>query len=309
MSHVIISKDPGPWLSWMKRPENKGLHINEARVKFKKEQTLFNEQQNSYIASQQFQAQQAALMADSAPNSGFFENIIENLRFSQTPPLTSITAVSGIMLMEFKYPVVVTGNPTITVDNSQVGGGSAATFTYIYASGTGTNTLQFEHDHPSTPANNGGLSANVLSIGVDLVATGASVGTITGATDGVYAAPTYTETGGNGLLDMQVTVASNEITKAVVTTAGATYQPGDVITFNAAQLGAGSSGGTITLAKDNFTGDVISCPAQTVALAGGTIHTDSQGNAVVQASIDNKGLTPSLFVTGGATNTTTVVAE
>ena len=60
--HIIHSKDPGPWLSWMKRPENKDLPINEARIKFKHQQILFNEQQNSYIASQVFQQQQQALL-------------------------------------------------------------------------------------------------------------------------------------------------------------------------------------------------------------------------------------------------------
>ena len=307
--HIIHSKDPGPWLSWMKRPENKDLPINEARIKFKKEQILFNEQQNSYIASQIFQQQQQALQSDVSPNAGFTPNEIKSVKFTATPELSSISAVTGSILMEFVWPVTVSGNPTLTVNNSQAGGGSAATFTYTYKSGTGTNTLQFEHNHGPFPANNCGFSANVLSIGTDLVATGAVVGTITNATDGVYSDPTYTETGGNGLLDMQVTVVSNEITKAEVTTAGATYQPGDVITFNAAQLGAGSSGGTITLAKDNFTGDVISLPAQTVALSGGTIHTGGGSfNTLVNDAIARQGLTPPLFFAGGA-NTDTVVAE
>jgi len=306
--HIINSQDPGPWLSWMKRPENKNLNINEARVKYKKEQILFNEQQNSYIASQVFQQQQAALQADYGPNAGVTLNKIKDVSFALSPALSSISAVTGSMLVEFVWPVTVTGNPTITVANNQAGGGSAASFSYTYKSGTGTNVLQFEHNHGPFPANNGGFSANVLSIGVDLVATGASVGTITNATDGVYAAPTYTETGGNGLLDMQVTVASNEITSAVVTAAGATYQPGDVITFNAAQLGAGSSGGTITLAKDNFTGDVISCAAQTISLAGGTIKTGGGAfNTLVNDAARQQPNPPLYFA--GASNTDTVVAE
>ena len=307
--HIIHSKDPGPWLSWRKQPENKNLNINEARVKYKKEQILFNEQQNSYIASQIFQQQQQALQSDVAPNAGFTPNEIVSAVLNQTPAFTTISAVTASIDVQFKLPVTVTGEPTITVQNDQAGGGSAASFNYTYRSGSGTEYLKFEHNHPAYPANNGGASANVLSIGVDLVATGASVGTITNATDGVYAAPTYTETGGNGLLDMQVTVASNEITSAVVTAEGATYQPGDVITFNAAQLGAGSSGGTITLAKDNFTGDVISLEAQTIALNGGTIHTGGGPfNTQVQDTINRQGLTPPL-VFGTQTVTQTVVAE
>tara|TARA_Y100000114_G_scaffold114540_1_gene108590 strand:+ start:15519 stop:16448 length:930 start_codon:yes stop_codon:yes gene_type:complete len=308
--HIIHSKDPGPWLSWVKRPENRNLHINEARVKFKREQILFNEQQNSYIASQIFQNQQKAIQADQAPNAGVTLNKVMNVSFNATPVFTSITACDPELTVKFKWPVVVTGTPTITVNNSQAGGGSAATFTYEYKSGSGTSSLIFDHNHGSFPANNGGASANVISLGIDLVATGATVGTITDATDGVYAAPTYTETGGNGLLDMQVTVASNEITSAVVTTAGATYQPGDILTFNAGQLGASSTGGTITLAKDNFTGDVISLPGQTIALSGGSIQTFAGGefNTLISDCIRRQGPVPPLsFI--AQSSTTTVVAE
>ena len=108
-------------------------------------------------------------------NKSLTLNKIKDVEFALSPALSSISAVTGSMLVEFVWPVTVTGNPTITVANNQAGGGSVASFSYTYKSGTGTNVLQFEHNHGPYPANNGGFSANVLSIGVDLVATGASV--------------------------------------------------------------------------------------------------------------------------------------
>lgn len=48
------------------------------------------------------------------------------------------------VLVRFNEAVDVTGSPTVTVDNDQVGGGSAATLVCVYASGDGTNELQFD---------------------------------------------------------------------------------------------------------------------------------------------------------------------
>ena len=45
--------------------------------------------------------------------------------------------------LTFNEKVTVTGSPTITITNSQAGGGSAATKTATYQSGSGTNKLVF----------------------------------------------------------------------------------------------------------------------------------------------------------------------
>ena len=67
-----------------------------------------------------------------------------------------------------KITVVTTGGtPTITVTNSQAGGGSAATLSAAYQSGSGTNKLVFRH---TIGAGGSTVSADdVLSIGAQTI--------------------------------------------------------------------------------------------------------------------------------------------
>ena len=293
---IIKSPDPGPWLNWMKRPENKNLPINEARIKYNREQVLFNEQQNAYIATQIFQNQQAALQADMSPNAGFVKNQVTRVAFVMDT-LKSISANTGSIVVGFQHPVTITGTPQITVQNGQQGGGSAATFTYDYTSGTGTNAMLFQHNHPAAPNNDSGIAANVLTLDSEIV--GSVTTQPTTATADTYVTETLTwaqGTGGTGGNNVTATiiVGDLEVVDSVIITdnASGVFSPGNTLTLAGSNLG-GSGNLVITLRAQDLTGDIITIDGQIIALNGGTIKTGGP-NASTQTedAIRRQGLIP-----------------
>jgi|MDTC01.2.fsa_nt_gb hypothetical protein len=293
---IIRSEDPGPWLNWMKRPENKSLNINEARIKYNREQMLFNEQQNAYIATQNFQNQQAALQADMSPNAGFTKNQVTRVQFVLNS-LKAIPANTGSIVVGFQHPVTVTGTPQITVQNGQQGGGSAATFPYSYVSGTGTNAMLFQHNHASASNNDSGIAAHVLTLDNEIV--GSVTTQPTTATADTYVAETLTwaqGTGGTGGNNVTATIVVGdlEIVDSIKITdnASGVFSPGNTLTLAGSNLGGGGNL-IITLRDQDLTGDIITIGGQTIALNGGTIKTGGpNANTQTQDAIRRQGLIP-----------------
>jgi len=293
---IIRSEDPGPWLNWMKRPENKSLNVNEARIKYNKEQMLFNEQQNAYIATQIFQNQQAALQADMSPNAGFTKNQVTRVQFVLNS-LKAIPASTGSIVVGFQHPITVTGTPQITVQNGQQGGGSVASFPYNYVSGTGTNAMLFQHNHPAAPNNDSGIAAHVLTLDNEIV--GSVTTQPTTATADTYVAETLTwaqGTGGTGGNDVTATIVVGDLEVVdsikITDNASGVFSPGNTLTLAGSNLGGGGNL-VITLRDQDLTGDIITIGGQTIALNGGTIKTGGpNANTQTQDAIRRQGLIP-----------------
>lgn len=314
--HIITSPDPGPWLNWMKRPENARLNLSEARSKYNKEQMLFNEQQNAYIATQVFAQQQAALQADMAPNAGFVPNEINRVEFIQVPPLKALTANTGSIIVGFTHPTSVNisgGVPTLTVNNDQDGGGSVASFTYDYKKGSGTRSLVFEHIHGSFPNNNGGYAASDLETDEEYVSAITTQPTATTADTYVNETMVWAQgTGGTGGANITATIVVGDlqIVDSIIVTDndGGVFSPGNTLTLAGSNLG-GSGNLVVTIRTQDLQGDRISIPTQTIALNGGVITTGGPSSGTqTQDAIRRQGLVPYTKL-NAVPITTTVVAE
>ena len=148
---------------------------------------------------------------------------------------TSISSNTTFIDVTFSKSVSIYGSgiPFIEIVNGQQGGGSLAAFQYDYASGANSKTLRFTHVHPSTPNNNGGASANVISVGADLV-SGGTVVQPTGAITGAYMAVAYTtnSVSGTGAVFTAVIDGGQVLVELNASTAGSGYNVGDVFTFD-----------------------------------------------------------------------------
>ena len=104
--------------------------------------------------------------------------------------------------VRFNERVDITGNPTVTVTNSQAGGGTDATFTAAYISGTASNEIVFRKTYGAA---DGGIAENdVLSIGVNAMALAG--GTVKDA--GTATNSTITNSAGIGTAAGTITVAA-----------------------------------------------------------------------------------------------------
>jgi len=299
MGLYSIRQNPGLWVSWFKKPENNRLPIMEAKKKYLKEQLDFQNQQNFFTAQR-------------AQRGVFIKNEIVSTEFGSVE-LRSITSNVSIIDVGFKLPVIVTGSPTITVNNSQAGGGSASTFTYTYATGSTSDVLRFVHNHPTTSNNKGGFAANVISDGIDLLTLGATTSSFSNISNGTYNNVEFTSGSsvGNGDLILGITVAGGLVDEVDVTAAGTGYKPGDVLTFVSSSLGGSATSavtGSLTLVANNFTGDVITIPAQTIALAGGTIKTFGT-NPKINDTIRRQGNVPGTAIPVANQASKTVIAS
>jgi len=297
MGLYSIRQDPGKWLTWFKKPENNKLPIMEAKKKYLKEQLDFQNQQNFFTAQK---AQRGVVI----------ENVLETVAFG-SPDLQSITSNVSFIDVGFTLPVVVTGNPTITVNNSQAGGGSAATFTYTYATGSTSDVLRFVHDHPTSANNNAGLAANVLREDGEILASATTLPT--SPAEDLYVGETMTYAQGSGGTGGQnvtatIRVGSTAITSIIITDNGnGRFSPGNTLTLAGSNLG-GSGNLIITIRKEDLIGDVITIPAQSIALAGGTIKTFGT-NPKVNDSIRRKGDIPGTAIPVSNQASKTVVAS
>ena len=292
-----IRKDPGLWSAWLRKPENKKLPIMEAKKKYLKEQLDYQNQQNFFIAQK-------------ASRGVVIENGVETVAFGE-PDIQSISANAPYIDVGFKLPVVVTGNPTITVNNSQAGSGSAATFTYTYGTGSGSDVLRFAHTHPAYANNNGGLAAAILREDAEILASATTLPTSPDEDLYVGETMTYAQgSGGTGGSNVTATirVGASGITSIIITDNGiGRFSPGNTLTLAGSNLG-GSGNLIVTIRKEDLVGDVITIPAQTINLAGGTIKTFGN-NPKITDSIRRKGAVPTLTIPESNQASKTVVAS
>ena len=267
---VYTHDGPGDWRQFILREDVKNLPTMEQRSQFLKESYEF----------ESFKNQQAFLQSNSLNSlnnqnhqGGDLKNKVLSATYGGT--FTSITSNTTFIDVTFSKSVSIYGSgiPFIEIVNGQQGGGSLAAFQYAYASGANSKTLRFTHVHPSTPNNNGGASANVISVGADLV-SGGTVVQPTGAIFANYPAAAYTtdSVAGTGVVFTAVIDGGQQLVELNVTTAGSGYNVGDVFTFANDALGVGSTGGSVAVASVDLTGDILTLVGTTINENGSEIY-------------------------------------
>ena len=267
---VYTHDRPGDWRQFILREDVKNLPTMEQRSQFLKESYEF----------ESFKNQQAFLQSNSLNSlnnqnhqGGDLKNKVLSATYGGT--FQSISSNTTFIDVTFSKSVSIYGSgiPFIEIVNGQQGGGSLAAFQYAYASGANSKTLRFTHVHPSTPNNNGGASANVISVGADLV-SGGTVVQPTGAISANYPAAAYTtdSVAGTGVVFTAVIDGGQQLVELNVTTAGSGYNVGDVFTFANDALGVGSIGGSVAVGSVDLTGDILTLVGTTINENGSEIY-------------------------------------
>ena len=281
MALYSSAADPGNWQSFVLREDVKSLPVSEQKKKFLTEQLQFEDftAQQLYLQSNSLnqlnnQLHQGGNVAGNKVKEAFFN--------SQFPVDYSNTSTLRVTFFE---PVqVVGGVPFINVINGQQGGGSAPLVQYDYTLAGSTETsLLFSHSHP---ANAGGVDVDVISVGADLV-SGGTVVQPTGAISANYPAAAYItdSVAGTGVVFTAVIDGGQQLTELNVTTAGSGYKVGDAFVFDSDAVGAGSTGGSVVIAKVNLTGDILTLAGTSINENGGEIYNVGD-NINVQLNLD-----------------------
>ena len=282
MALYSSAADPGNWQSFVLREDVKSLPVSEQKKKFLTEQLQFEDftAQQLYLQSNSLnqlnnQLHQGGNVAGNKVKEAFFN--------SQFPVDYSNTSTLRVTFFE---PVLVApgGVPFINVINGQQGGGSAPLVQYDYTLAGSTETsLLFSHSHP---ANAGGVDVDVISVGADLV-SGGTVVQPTGAISANYPAAAYTtdSVAGTGVVFTAVIDGGQQLTELNVTTAGSGYKVGDAFVFDSDAVGAGSTGGSVVIAKVNLTGDILTLAGTSINENGGEIYNVGD-NINVQLNLD-----------------------
>ena len=279
---VYTHDGPGDWRQFILREDVKNLPTMEQRSQFLKESYEF----------ESFKNQQAFLQSNSLNSlnnqnhqGGDLKNKVLSATYGGT--FQSISSNTTFIDVTFSKSVSIYGSgiPFIEIVNGQQGGGSLAAFQYAYASGANSKTLRFTHVHPSTPNNNGGASANVISVGADLV-SGGTVVQPTGAIFANYLAAAYTtdSVAGTGVVFTAVIDGGQQLVELNVTTAGSGYNVGDVFTFANDALGVGSIGGSVAVGSVDLTGDILTLVGTTINENGSEIY-NSANNPGAQLNL------------------------
>lgn len=299
---VYTANDPGNWAIWKTKEGNKDLPLQEATQKYRKEKLLFEQQYMDFVATQE------AIQRQQAQTGGTSLNGVTSVAFDASPSFQTITGNVQTITATFAKPVtVVSGVPLITVTNNQLGGGSNATFDYTYTAGSGGRELTFSHTHPSYPNNNGGFAGNVVETGGQLVFYGGVIVDPAGAGDGIYAFASNTNytTSGNGVnIGLQVTINGGFIESVEVTSDGNEFIPDEIITFADDSLGAGSTGGSISVKRVAFLADTVSfAEGSSISLNGAILQTGDGSFNTQYNDINRRQGTPALGFTSTSTKT------
>tara|TARA_B100000780_G_C21110205_1_gene448579 strand:- start:413 stop:1342 length:930 start_codon:yes stop_codon:yes gene_type:complete len=304
---VYTANDPGNWAIWKTKKENKSLPLQEQTQKYRKEKLLFESQYMDFVQQQQ------AIQQQRAQTGGTSLNGVKSVAFDAEPIFKTNSASTQTLKVKFSKPVIVNtsaGTPSVTVNNDQLGGGTADKFGYDFSAGSGTDELTFTYSNPLAVVTAQLFSANIIATGIDLVGIeGSGTGNPTGtpvANTYTFASDTnYTTSGLGETLGMSVVINASLAIESVTTTiAGKEFVPGEIITFANGQLGAGSIGGTITIGAGALTADKVRfLPGATVDLNGGTISTgDGSFNTILQNIARRQG-TPALDFASTSTKT------
>lgn len=261
------AQDPGNWQSFTNRADVKGLPLNEQKDQFLKEQI-------------NFQNMMEAVRAQSHVG-GIRNNPIVNVAFNGTD-LDVISGFTSGLLVNYTFPVTVTGTPTIKVPNGLQGNGNESTITYGYSSSPSPTSLLFTYTQAANANGQGDIGANELAVNTELF-------------DAITTSPstpvedTYTSVvgtynsgaGGTGGQDISATIevsALQTVTSIIVTAnSSGVFQPGNTLTFAGSDLG-GTGSLIVTLRAADITGDTLAFTATTdVNIEGGSIVNASDG--------------------------------
>lgn len=261
------AQDPGNWQSFTNRADVKGLPLNEQKDQFLKEQI-------------NFQNMMEAVRAQSHVG-GIRNNPIVNVAFNGTD-LDVISGFTSGLLVNYTFPVTVTGTPTIKVPNGLQGNGNESTITYGYSSSPSPTSLLFTYTQAANANGQGDIGANELAVNTELfdaITTPPSTPAEDTYTDVVG---TYNSgAGGTGGQDIGATIevsALQTVTSIIVTAnSSGVFQPGNTLTFAGSDLG-GTGSLIVTLRAADITGDTLAFTATTdVNIEGGSIVNASDG--------------------------------
>ena len=270
------AQDPGNWQSFLKRQDNVGLPIMEAKSKYLMEQMNFDNMMN-------FQSQNHV--------AGIPANPIVSVAFSGAT-LATVTGFTSDITVTYTHPVSVSGGtPQLSVANDQIGGGSTTTVDYDYSSGTGTTALVFQYIQATNlngllPVGSGKMSTSSTDLASVVQATLTSntldAATPSAGTTGVSGVVTVGTGGNTAFEDVVMTLdisADGTINSAVITSvaseATSYFVPGNVVTIDNTEI-AGASSGTVvyTLLAGALAKDIITSP-QAYTMNGAEILTTS----------------------------------
>jgi hypothetical protein len=261
------------WQEFLREKDNKDLPILEAKNKYLKLQRKFNLLMEAEVAAYNAVALNSVMDGAQGGDPSLI-NPVKNIFFSDIPTQIEAGNDPVALTLQFMYPVIAVGNPSIKITDGQQGGGTANNIVLEYDSGTGTDTLIFNSTQVSANVNGDQpIGAGKLLVGQDLKSiesantlSGVTAAAVTSGVSGVAAAAG----GGAGTNQEDVvleienlssgTIVFAKIT-SIASSATAYYNVGDTITVAASELTAttGASGGSVvfTITSAALTGDTL----------------------------------------------------
>ena len=281
MALYSYPENPGNWQTFVLRQDVKDLPVDQQRKKYLTEQLQYED----FISQQRYLQEMSRVQLNNQLHQGgnIAGNKVKEVSFASEFPV-NINNTSQLRVVFFEPVQVVGGVPFIDAINGQQGGGSQATVRYDYTLAGSTETsLLFTHVHT---ANAGGVDADVISVGTDLV-SGGTVVQPTAAITGDYLAAAYTtdSVAGTGVVFTAVIDGGQQLVELNVTTAGSGYKVGDIFTFANDALGVGSTGGSVAVTSINLTGDILTLAGTAINENGGEIYNVGD-NINVQLNLD-----------------------
>jgi hypothetical protein len=236
---IFTHDGPGDWRQFILREHIAPLSNDEQRRAFLKEQYEFEsfKNQQAYLQSNSLNS-----LNNQLHQGGNISNGVKSIAFGSTLESISQNITYIDVVFDNSVSIEGAGVPFINVVNNQVGGGTVTPVPYTYSTGANSTRLRFIHNHPSTPNNDGGISANVILVGTDLA--GSATGTISGGAANNYNGVPFTGAGSDIVADVILDgggVLSN-ITFVSQVTAAYDFKPGDTLTITAAAIGLHSIG-------------------------------------------------------------------
>ena len=171
-----------------------------------------------------------------------------------------VAGFTATATVTYKFPVFVSGAPYIVVNNSQAGGGTAASVNFDYSSGSGTTQLVFSYQQIPSANGTGLVASNTVVSGSSLF--GAITTSPTTPVEGDYTEfAAYAQgTGGTGgdTVTLAVSISALQtVTSCTVKSAtSGVFTPGNTLTVAGSEFG-GSGDLVITLRSEDLGNDVL----------------------------------------------------
>ena len=209
------TQDPGNWSHFLKRRDNKGLSLMEAKRKYLKEQLEYDSFINMQLARFEMN-RQALLVQGGGGNPDAFEDILNWVW--ETQGLAVVSGGTALFEVEFESQINFTNVGAdlvhLLVPNGQQGNGTAATIPFTASKVTeGGRTIQFSYAQSANAAAQGAWAANVLGTGsINSLVSTPAVNAVGGQYNAV--ANTATNSGANQVINITVATGSSVDTTA-----------------------------------------------------------------------------------------------